>query len=52
MNAPRPVTAKTPHPGMGFREFVVLMAGPGDMDLVLQSGGLPRVSCLRKPFGR
>ena len=31
--------------------IVVLMAGPGDMDLVLQSGGLPRVSCLRKPFG-
>jgi DHA1 family bicyclomycin/chloramphenicol resistance-like MFS transporter len=27
MNLQSEVTAKTPHPGMGFREFVVLMAG-------------------------
>ncbi len=27
MNLQSQVTAKTPHPGMGFREFVVLMAG-------------------------
>lgn len=27
MNVHSPVAAKTPHPGMGFREFVVLMAG-------------------------